>query len=161
MGMSFVRCMSRTSGRSLRLPPADVRVNEPAFCSSLARGRVERSSSSTSISFEDMEEAEEAEDLLRRFAGLSDDAHSGTGLSRWNCRRNRLVYSLPVTISSVSVTLSFRNLGFPASETMSRSSSLSSHAAASPLCDCPSSDAGRRTKASPLTADGASSKKNS
>lgn len=80
-GMSRVRWISRTSGRSLgRLPVAGaVRVREPASCRSRARGRVERSSSSISMLSEDVEELEPADDLRRRFDGLDDCAHSGTG----------------------------------------------------------------------------------
>jgi hypothetical protein len=155
--------MSRTSGRSFpHWPLADARVKEPAFCNSLASGKVDRSCLSTSISYDDTEDSEEAEDLLRRFAGLSEgSAHSGAGLSRSNCLRSRLVYSLPLIISSASLTLSFRNLGFPARDTIKRSSSLSSHTGASPSCDCPSSDPCRCVKTSPLTPDGASSRKKS
>jgi hypothetical protein len=83
MGISLVRCISSTSGRSFTRLLAGVRVKELELCNNRASGRVERSPSSTSIPFEDMDDDEEAEDLLRRFAGLSDgSAHSGTGLSR-------------------------------------------------------------------------------
>jgi hypothetical protein len=47
-------------------------VREPAFWRMRANGRVERSTSSTSISFEDIDESDPAEDLLRRFAGLEE-----------------------------------------------------------------------------------------
>jgi hypothetical protein len=108
--------MSRTSGRSLRRLPVTgaARASELESCRSRARGRAERSSSSMSISFEDIEELESAEDLRRRFVGLDDCAHSGTGFKTSNCRRNLLVYSLPLTISSVSSMRSFRNREFPA-----------------------------------------------
>lgn len=83
MGISLVRWISSTSGRSFTFLFAGIRVKEFEFCSNLASGRVEKSPSSTSIPFDDMEDDEEAEDLLRRFAGLPDgSAHSGTGLSR-------------------------------------------------------------------------------
>lgn len=137
-GMSRVRWMSRTSGRSFgRLPVVGaVRVREPASCKSRARGKVERSASSTSMSFEDIDDSEPAEDLRRRFVGLEDCAHSGTGFSTSKCRRNLLMYSLPLTISSVSLIRSFRNREFPASDIANRSSSLSSQAGESPVSPC-------------------------
>lgn len=150
-----------TSGRSLGflVELTCVLVREPAFWSSLARGRVERSASSTSISSEDIEESEPADDLRRRFAGLDEgNAHSGTGFRRSNCLRNRFVYSLPLTTSSVSFTRSFRNREFPASETVNRSSSLSSQAAASPW---PSSEPNLGINALGSTADGPESRKKS
>ena len=87
IGMSRVRWMSRTSGRSLaRFPFKDARVKEPAFCNNLAKGRVDRSDSSTSMSSCDAEDPDEADDLLLRLAGLSErSAHSGVGLSLSNC----------------------------------------------------------------------------
>ena len=107
-----------------------VLVKDPAFWRSLARGRAERSES-MSMSLEDAEESEPADDLRRRFAGLNVCAQSGTGFRSSNCRRNRTAYSLPLTTSSFSFTRSFRSRGFPASDTINRSSSLSSHAGAS------------------------------
>jgi len=137
-----------------------VLVRELASWSRRARGRVERSDSSTSISFEDIEESEPADDLRRRFEGLEEDcAHSGTGFSRSNCLLNLLVYSFPLTISSSSLTRSFRNRVFPANETANRSSSLSSQAGAFP--PWPSSEPGRGTNALGSNADGPESRKKS
>jgi hypothetical protein len=83
IGMSLVRCISSTSGRSFTRLLAGVRVKESELRSNRASGRVDRSSSSRSMPSDDIEEDEETEDLLRRFTGLSDGrAHSGTGLSR-------------------------------------------------------------------------------
>jgi hypothetical protein len=132
-GISRLRWISRTSGRSFgRFPGAGgVRDKELAFWRNLARGRVERSDSSTSISLEDNEELDPAEDLRRLFVSLEDGrAHSGTGFRSSNCLRNRFVYSVPLTTSSAALILSFRSREFPASETANRSSSLSSHAGA-------------------------------
>lgn len=152
--------MSRTSGRSFGrfVELTGVLVREPASWSNRASGRVERSESSTSISFDDIEESEAADDLRRRFAGRAEgSAHSGTGFKRSNCLLNRFVYSLPLIISSPSLTRSFRNREFPASETANRSSSLSSHAAPPP--SWPSSEPG--IKALGSTADGPESRKKS
>ncbi len=55
-------------------------------------------------------------------------AHSGTGYNRSNCRRSRLVYSIPLTRSSDSVSRSLRSLGLEAKDTTIRSSSLSTQA---------------------------------
>lgn len=156
--------MSMTSGRNLvRFPLGAVLEREDASCSSLASGRVDKSSSSTSFPAEDIEEPDEAEDRRRRFVGRPDDAntHSGVGLRRWNCCRNRFVYSRPGIMSSVSLTLNFRNLESLARETISRSSSLSSHAGASPACEPPSSESVRCIKAFDLTGSVPSSRKNS
>ena len=160
-GISRVRWMSRTSGRSLgRLPVVGAdRVRELASWSNRARGRVERSSSSISMSSDDIEEFEPAEDLRRRFVGLEDCAHSGTGFKTSNCRRNRLVYSLPLTTSSASLTRSFRRREFPARDIASRSSSLSSQAGASPFS--PSSELSRCINALSGITDGPESRKNS
>lgn len=91
-GISRVLWISRTSGRSFaRFPGTDcVRVRKPASCSSRASGRVERLDSSISISLDDTEESDPAEDLRRRLVGLVC-AHSGAGCSISNCLRNRLV----------------------------------------------------------------------
>lgn len=126
--------MSMTSGRSLgRFVLVGVCVREPASCRSRARGRVERSVSSTSISFDEMDESEATDDLRRRFAGREEgSAHSGAELKRSYCLRNRLEYSLPLTISSAALTLSFRSRVSPANDTTILSSSLSSQAIASP-----------------------------
>jgi hypothetical protein len=134
------------------------RIREPAFWRSRARGRVERSEVSRSMSdSEPMEESDVAEDLLRRLVGRSVGmAHSGVGFRVSNCRRRRLVYSLPLTTSSASFVRSFRNRGLFARETISLSSSLSSHAGASPLSDSSSSEDGRGISA-PVLASGASS----
>jgi hypothetical protein len=93
-GISRVLWMSRTSGRSFaRFPGMGcVLVREPASCRSRARGSVERLDSSTSISLEDIEESDPAEDLRRRLIGRVElCAHSGTGCRISNCLRNRLV----------------------------------------------------------------------
>lgn len=131
-GISLVLWISRTSGRSfVRFDVVAVRVSELTSCSILARGSVERSGSSTSISLDETEEVELAESLLWRFAGLEWSAHSGTGFRRSNCLRSRLEYSLPLTTSSASLIRSFRSRGLPARETASRSSSLSSQGSGS------------------------------
>jgi hypothetical protein len=93
-GISRVRWMSRTSGRSFeRFPVVDgARVRELASCRSRASGSVDKSESSTSIPSDEIEESEPAEDLRRRFAGLAEGcAHSGTGCRSSNCLRSRLV----------------------------------------------------------------------
>jgi hypothetical protein len=136
-GISLVRWMSITSERSLaRLAVlAGVLVRDPASWSRRASGRVERSESSKSISSssEDIEEPDTADDLRRRFVGRDEGcAHSGTGFKRSNCLRSRFVYSLPLTMSSLSLTRNFRDRAFPAREIANRSSSLSSQAGASP-----------------------------
>jgi len=103
--------MSITSGRSFgRFPLVGVLESDPASWRRRARGNVDRSASSTSISSEDIEDAEPAEDLLRRFAGRAEDcAHSGTGFNSSNCLRSLFVYSLPLITSSLSLTRSFRS----------------------------------------------------
>ena len=153
--------MSITSERSFGrlLDVGVVPVKEPASCSNRARGKVERSSSSTSISLEDIEKSEPAEDLRRRFVRLVDCAHSGTGFNTSNCLRKRLEYSLPLTISSASVTRSFRNREFPAREIDNRSSSLSSQASAAPLS--PSAKLNCCSKCLSGTLDGPESRKKS
>lgn len=130
-GIERVCWISRTSGRSLgRLFVLGVDlVREAAFCRIRARGKVERSASSTSISFEERDECDPADDRRLRFAGREDGrAHSGTGFNLSNCLLKRFVYSPPLTISSVSLTLSFRNRASPAKDIANRSSSLSSQA---------------------------------
>ena len=163
-GMSRVRWISITSGRSLdRLIAEDgILARDPASWRSRARGKVERSESSRSIpsSSEEIDDPDAAEDLRLRFVGREEGcAHSGTGFSRSNCLRNRFVYSLPLTISSLSFTRSFRSRLFPASDTTNRSSSLSSQAGPSP----PSSDTdpARGIKAVEPIADGPESRKKS
>jgi hypothetical protein len=142
-GISRARCMSSTSGRSFgRLfVLTGVLVSDPASCNNRAKGSVDRSESSMSISFEDSEEFEAAEDLRRRFGGrVASCAHSGTEFRRSNCRRSRLVYSFPLTTSSPSFIRSFRRRGFPARDIVNRSSSLSSHAGAPPSFPSSSSE---------------------
>lgn len=134
------------------------RASELASWRIRASGRVDRSSSSTSMSSEDIEELEPAEDLRRRFVGLEECAHSGTGFKTSNCRRNLLVYSLPLTTSSASLTRSFRRREFPASDIAKRSSSLSSQAGVSPFS--PSSKLGRCIRALSGTVEGPASRKN-
>lgn len=121
---------------------------ELASCKNRASGRVDISSSSA-----DNEESELPEDLLRRFVGLEDCcAHSGTGCNTSNCLLNRLEYSFPLTISSDSFTRSFRSRVCPASETFNRSSSLSSHAGASPSSVSSASSKGTSAFESPFGA---------
>ena len=106
---------------------------------SLASGWAERSSESMDMSSEDTASSELfdlIEDrlrFLRDFLAAKGLAHSGTGYSRSNCCRSRLVYSLPLTRSSDSVSLSLRSLGLEANDTTICSSSLSTHAGAWPL----------------------------
>lgn len=90
-------------------------------------------------------------------------AHSGTGYSRSNWRRSRLLYSLPLTRSSDSVVLSFLSLGFEARETTTRSSSLSTHAAPLSSCDkvVPWSDFDLGKRSGTFTTDGVESSRNS
>lgn len=92
-GISRVLWISSTSGRSFACFPAAGcdRVRELASCNSRASGRVERLDSSTSISFDDIEESDPAEDLRRRLTGRAECAHSGTGCRSSNCLLNRLV----------------------------------------------------------------------
>lgn len=107
-------------------------------------------------------------DVLRRpflvvFLLAEGFAQSGTGYNRSNCRRNRLVYSLPLIKSSDSATLSFRNRGFDANETVMRSSSLSTHAALSSSFNWASlsAEVGAGKSAGTSTAEGPESRKNS
>lgn len=101
------------------------------------------------------EEEEEASVSFRRlcrdevFLRAEGLAHSGTGYSRSNCWRRRLLYSLPFTRSSFSLTRSFRRRGLEARETVRRSSSLSIHAGgwASFVSSSSSSDVGAGTTA--------------
>lgn len=106
------------------------------FVRSLASGWVDRSSDLTDMSSAEVfiSELSEAVDSFLRFLkaplfAAEGFAQSGTGYSRSNWRRSRLLYSLPLTRSSDSVVLSFLSLGFDARETTTRSSSLSTHAA--------------------------------
>lgn len=159
--MSRDRWISSTSGRSLgRLfVLIGIRARDPASCKSRASGRTERSISSPSISSEDIEESDPAEDLRRRLAERPDGfAHSGTGCSLSNCLCKRVVYSLPLTRSSSSLTRSFRSRELPASDTVNRSSSLSSQTGASPAGPPNLFDEGMRAPES--IADGPESRKN-
>jgi hypothetical protein len=161
-GISRVRWMSRTSGRSFdRFPGGGgVRMREPASCNSRASGSVDKSESSTSISLEKTDDSEPADDLRHRFADLADGwAQFGTGCRSSNCLRRRLVYSLPLTISSLSLIRSFLSRGFPANDTASLSSSLSSHAGMSPLALSSGFGAGIRVLGSIV--DGPASRKKS
>ena len=135
--------MSITSGRSLRLfarrseGDVSVRVREPAVRRSSARGCVDEVEKSSSTDMSESEASEESSwpstELLRRLL-RSDDfvlgclAHSGVGWRRSYCLLSRLIYSLPLIISSASVLRSFRSRVFDASETEMRSSSLSTQA---------------------------------
>lgn len=158
-GIDRVCCMSSTSGRSFAFFPklTGVLLREPALCRILAKGNVERSSLSISMPLDETEVSDPADDLRRLFVGLGDAcAHSGTGLRRSKCVRRRLVYSPPLTVSSPSFTRSFRSRELPASDTTNLSSSLSSHAGASPpFC----AEASWSTTAFPL--DGPESRKKS
>lgn len=157
-GIALVCCISMTSGRSfVRLAPlCTVLVKDPASCNMRAKGSVDNPVSSTSISLEDIEESEPADDLRRRFAGLEECcAHSGSGFRRSYCLLNRLVYSLPLTKSSSSLMRSFRSRVSLASEISIRSSALSSHAGLSLSVAA----SGKNIELS--TADGPESTKNS
>ena len=134
-------------------------VREPASRRSLARGRVDRSPSSTPTSSEDIDVFEPAEDLRRRFVGLEDCAHSGTGCRASNCLRKRRAYSAPLTISSESLARSFRNREFSASDIANRSSSLSSQAGLVPFS--PSSNMGCCVEVLGVATGGPESRKNS
>jgi hypothetical protein len=133
--------MSTTSGRSLRffvgrsVWDVSIRVREPAVRSSSASGWVEEVENSSST---DMSESEASlpkpsgpsTELLRRLLPsegfpLACLTHSGVGWRRSYCLLNRLIYSLPLIMSSVSVLRNFRSLVFDARETEMRSSSLS------------------------------------
>ena len=134
-GISFTRWMSMTSGRSFRflpLPGADCRTRLSAFCRSFDKGAAEGRSSSTSMSSPEAASSESAPSETRRFlrAGIciASRAQSGVGWSISNCLRSLFVYSLPFTMSSASVLRSLRSRGTEASDTIMRSSSLSSHA---------------------------------
>ncbi len=100
---------------------------------------MDRSSDPTDMSSTEAlasELSEAVEDFLRfldAFVFAAEEfAQSGTGYSRSNWRRSRLLYSFPLTKSSDSEILSFRSLGLDTRETTTRSSSLSTHAAALP-----------------------------
>lgn len=133
---SFVRWMSITSCLSFRIfaGRSSSRVRSLILCKSLPSGLVVVSSS-PSVSMRSLSESsEEAFCLASLFLLFFVDrtegfAHSGVGYRRSYCLRSLLVYSFPLTISSASLTLSFRNLELFASDTVMRSSSLSSHAA--------------------------------
>jgi len=135
---SLLRWTSITSGRSFLREVELVGgccKKEPVFCRSFERGGAESSSLSMDISLVESsvpDSMESLETLLGFFDFRLGEgfAHSGTGYSRSNCCRNRLVYSLPLTRSSASVSRSLRSRGFDASETRMRSSSLSTHAGA-------------------------------
>ena len=77
----------------------------------------------------DMSESESELDCLSPLDALllflAYVIHSGVGCKRSYCRRNLLMYSLPVTTSSSSVSRSLRRRVLEARETTSLSSSLS------------------------------------
>jgi hypothetical protein len=151
--------MSTTSGRSLRffvgrsVRDVSIRVREPAVRSSSASDWAEEVENSSSM---DMSESEASSskssgpltELLRRLLRSEDFpfaclAHSGVGWRRSYCLLSRLIYSLPLITSSVSVLRNFRSLVFDARETEMRSSSLSTQAGcrscswpSSPLLNC-------------------------
>lgn len=146
------------------------RVRLLAFDRSLASGWVDRSSDLSDMSSAEVfnSELSEAVDsflplLKAPFFAAEGFAHSGTGYSRSNWRRSRLLYSLPLTRSSDSVVLSFLSLALEARETTTRSSSLSSHAAVLPSSDRVGSssglDLGKRSGM--FTTDGLESSRNS
>lgn len=129
--------MSIASGRSLPPPEEEGLIRSMLFWRSLVRGGTERSSESMDISSAEGSSLELWLAFVSRrrllwlgFTAAEAFAQLGTGHSFSNCRRNRFVYSLPLTKSSDSVFRSFRRRGFDANETMMRSSSLSTHAAA-------------------------------
>lgn len=137
---------------------------------SLASGWTERSSESMDMPSEDTASSELYEAFGDRLRFLWDDflaeeglAHSGTGYSCSNCRRRRLMYSLPLTRSSDSVSRSLRSLGLEANDTTVRSSSLSTHTATWPRGDasCSSSDVCATTRFVLGNGDGAESRKKS
>ena len=85
------------------------------LCKSLASDGVDRSSDmSSAMTF--ASELSEADDGFLFFFDAAlfpakGFAQCGTGYSRSNWHRSRLLYSLPLTKSSDSVILSFRSLG--------------------------------------------------
>lgn len=125
--------MSTTSWRSLRLLPdlvlSSMRVSSVVFWRSLASGCAANSSSSSESISSSLSTSESSESVLRRLEASSGSAHSGVGFMRWNCRRSRRIYSVPLMISSDSVLRSLRSLDWLTRETAMRSSSLSCHTA--------------------------------
>ena len=141
-----MRWISITSERSFRRPE-EVEGNWirlSTFCRSLARGCVERSFDSGStdmVSVSSLVALLASDDRLflveTCFLFAGGFTHSGIGWSRSNWRRSRLVYSLPLITSSDSKFLSLRKRGTEASDTVMRSSSLSTHAAEFSFEDSP------------------------
>lgn len=134
--MSFIRSIAMTSGLSfgrLLLSCAVVRVRDMLLLSSFARGCVVKSPSSESSS-----ESSNADESLRRFFELiavAACAHFGRGFKSSNCWRSLRWYSLPVITSSPSYLRSFLRRGTDMSDTIMRSSSLSSHAVGARCCE--------------------------
>lgn len=129
--------MSRAPWRNFRFAPfwpLSSRLNNSlAPWSSLVSGCVDIpvsspvSISSMSTPLEDSSDSLPPVPLafFRRLAFDAVLAQLGVGCRSWYCRRSRRMYSLPLTRSSASVTRNFLNLSWLASETVSRSSSLS------------------------------------
>jgi len=139
-------------------------VRGPLDWRSLARGWAESEEvvSSSDMASELLEELEVLRRSLWVFLFTADGlAHSGTGYRRSNWRRNRFVYSLPLTRSSDSEMRSFRRRGFDTKETIIRSSSLSIHAAAFSPSDGSSSESCVGKRSGMSTTDGLESRKNS
>lgn len=134
--------ISITSGRNFRRfagcseEERSVCNKEPAVRRSSARGRVEEGENSSSMDMSEPESSapDEASWLPMDCLLLPDVllfcvlAHAGVGCSRSYCLRSLLMYSLPLTTSSASVSRSFRKRVLEARETVMRSSSLSIHA---------------------------------
>ncbi|CRJ84794.1 hypothetical protein BN1708_009148 [Verticillium longisporum] len=131
------------SGWKERLPtaafllflPSSLPARRPTSRSSFSSGAAESSLSlsSASSSSELLEESDAAaDDLLLLLAGLPSAslAHFGRGFSARYWRRSLCAYSAPVTTSSLSAIRSLRSCDTPASDTVNRSSSLSSQAGA-------------------------------
>ena len=85
------------------------------LCKSLASDGVDRSSDVSSAKTLASELSEADDSFLRFFEAAlfpaKGFAQCGTGCSRSNWHRSRLLYSFPLTKSSDSVILSFRSLG--------------------------------------------------
>jgi hypothetical protein len=130
-------------------------------CKSFASGFTWASESESSP--DESPELEDPSLCRRRFRARSLDAatHSGTGCSRSNCRRRRSEYTLPLTVSSSVLILSFRRRGADARETVIRSSSLSSQAGGSRVSLVGGSSTSSSSSAARSVAAGPSSKKKS
>lgn len=119
----------------------EARSKEPASWRSFDRGGADKFSLSTDNSLPEPSALEVIDPSIAPLRFLwyafclgGGFAHSGTGYSRSNCCRSRLAYSMPLTKSSSSVSRSLRSRGLDASDTMVRSSSLSTHAISPVQC---------------------------